>query len=79
MAWVDFKKAYDMFGISENLVTVMPSSMSHWEVKRFSNDQFLVICFGLDPYNYGTTESKIYATELGEMHQPLTIYSLWTT
>ena len=53
MAWVDFKKAYDMvphswvirclqmFGIAENIIDIMSSSMPMWKTNLYANSQHL--------------------------------------
>ena len=53
MSWIDFKKAYDMvphswitesmklFGLAENLVKFMTSSMEHWSTDLFCNNSHL--------------------------------------
>ena len=53
MAWIDFKKAYDMvphswiiktlstFGIADNVIRLLRHSMSHWKTKLFANGNFL--------------------------------------
>ena len=53
MAWIDFKKAYDMvphswiiktlstFGIADNVIRLLRQSMSYWKTKLFANGTFL--------------------------------------
>ena len=53
MAWIDFKKAYDMvphswiietlsmFGIADNLVKFLKASMEHWSTDLYCNNDHL--------------------------------------
>lgn len=53
MSWVDFKKAYDMvprlwvlkclkmFGIANNIIAIIESSMPNWRTNRYANNQHL--------------------------------------
>ena len=53
MAWVDFRKAYDMvphswvikclkmFGIADNVIDIIASSMSMWKTNLYANQQHL--------------------------------------
>ena len=53
MAWIDFRKAYDMvphswildslkmFGIAENLIDFVKSSMPSWSTNLYCNDEYL--------------------------------------
>ena len=53
MGWIDFKKAYDMvphswiletlkmFGVADNLVNIIKSSMPNWKTDLFASNKFL--------------------------------------